>query len=355
MSAEGSEAAVNGEPVAGLSAPRTLSPRSAPVLRWGVLGPGGIAATFVEALRTYTHQQVVAVGSRSAERAEAFARRFAIPAAHGSYAGLLADDRVDIVYVASPHSEHFAHAKAAIEAGRHVLVEKAFTRNAREAEELVAAARSRGVFLMEAMWTRCLPQTDVVRQCLESGALGEVRAVFADLGRRMDPDPANRCFAPELAGGALLDLGVYPLSFASMALGPCSVASVAGSATHTGVDGEASVILVNDDGAHGIVHTTMYARTPTTASICGSLGRLELRGEFHTPTTMDLFDRAGRLVDSYRPVVSDDGYAYEAAEAARCVAGGRLESQLMPLEETLRLMRMLDDVRGRLGVRYPGE
>ncbi|MET9534933.1 Gfo/Idh/MocA family oxidoreductase [Streptomyces sp. NPDC006649] len=338
-----------------LPAPRTLPPRSAPVLRWGVLGPGGIADTFVRALQASTAQEVVAVGSRSAERAEAFARRLGIPTAYGGYAELLADERVDIVYVATPHSEHFTQAMQAIGAGKHVLVEKAFTRNAREAEQLIGAARAQGRFLMEAMWPRCLPHMDVVRQCLERELLGEVHTVMADHGQYMTPDPHSRLYAPELAGGALLDLGVYPLSFASMVLGPFATASAIGSRTFTGVDAQSSVVVTNARGAHGLLHTTLLARTPTTASVSGSLAGLELEGAFYAPTSVRLLDRAGQLIDCYEPESREHGYAYEAAEAARCVAEGRLESDLMPVSESLRLMRTTDDLREQLGVRYPGE
>ncbi|RPK67485.1 1,5-anhydro-D-fructose reductase [Streptomyces sp. ADI96-02] len=338
-----------------LPAPRTPSPRDAPALKWGVIAPGGIAASFVDALHTYTGQRAVAVGSRDPARARAFAERFDIPAAHGSYAELLADRDVDIVYVASPHSGHFEQALAAIEAGRHVLVEKAFTRNAREAELLVEAARKRDVFLMEAMWTRFLPHMDVVRQVLASGMLGEVHTVTADHGQYMEHDASHRLFAPGLAGGALLDLGVYPLSFASMVLGPFASITAVGTKTATGVDGQASIVVTNASGAHGVLNTTLFARTPTTASISGSLARLEIEGDFYAPAAVRLISREGEVLDTHVPERRAGGLCYEAAEAARCVAAGRLESDLMPLAETLGVMRALDGVRRDLGVVYPGE
>ncbi|MFC7728651.1 Gfo/Idh/MocA family oxidoreductase [Actinomadura keratinilytica] len=320
-----------------------------------MIAPGGIAATFTRALHTYTEQRVVAVGSRDAGRARAFADRFGIAASYGGYAELLADDRVDIVYVASPHSEHFAHAMQAIQAGRHVLVEKAFTRNAREAERLIEAARRRGVFLMEAMWTRFLPHIDVVRQVLESGMLGEVRTVVADHGQYMKPDATSRLFAPELAGGALLDLGVYPVSFASMVLGPFTSITAVGTKAFTGVDGQASIVVTNAAGAHGVLNTTLFTRTPTTASVSGTLARLEIEGPFYAPAAVRLVGREGELLDTFAPAQRDGGLCYEAAEAARCVAAGRLESGLLPLDETLRIMRVLDEIRRELGVVYPGE
>ncbi|MFB8170449.1 Gfo/Idh/MocA family protein [Kitasatospora purpeofusca] len=338
-----------------LPAPRTPSPREAPALNWGVMAPGGIAAHFTETLRQHTGQKVVAVGSRDAARARAFADRFNIPAAHGGYAELVGNDEVDIVYVASPHSAHFEHAMQAIEAGRHVLVEKAFTRNAREAEQLIEAARERGVFLMEAMWTRFLPHIDVVRQVLESGLLGEVHTVTADHGQRMDPDPAHRMFAPELAGGALLDLGVYPVSFASMVLGPFASVTAVGTKAFTGVDGQASIVVTTGSGAHGVLNTTLFARTPTSASISGTHARLEIDGPFYGAAAVRLVGRDNELLDTFVPPRRDGGMSYQAAEAARCIGAGRPESDLMPLAETLDIMRVLDGVRRDLGVVFPGE
>ncbi|MFH8342581.1 Gfo/Idh/MocA family protein [Streptomyces sp. AM6-12] len=338
-----------------LTAPRTPSPRDAPVLRWGVIAPGGIAASFVEALRTHTGQRVVAVGSRDADRARAFAGRFGIPAAYGSYAEVLDDAQVDIVYIASPHSEHHAHALMAIQAGKHVLVEKAFTRNAVEAEQLTTAARRQGVFCMEAMWTRFLPHMDVVRQVLDLGLLGDVLTVTADHGQFMNPRTAYRLFAPELAGGALLDLGVYPVSFAWMVLGPFASITAVGDTTDTGVDAQASIVVTNDAGAHGLLNTTLHARTPTTASVSGTRARLEIEGDFYAPATVRLVNRSNEPLGCHVPVLREGGLCYEAAEAARCVAAGRLESDLMPLEETLRVMRALDRIRADLGVSFPSE
>ncbi|QKV96376.1 Gfo/Idh/MocA family oxidoreductase [Streptomyces sp. NA02950] len=326
-----------------------------PRLNWGVVAPGGIASSFADAVHTYTAQRIVAVASRTIERARAFASRFDVPNAYGSYDELLRDPRVDVVYVASPHSAHFIHALRAIEAGRHVLVEKAFTRNAEEAEQLIAAARQRGVFLMEAMWTRFLPHIDVVRQVLDSGVLGEVRTIVADHGQYMVPDAAHRLYAPELAGGALLDLGVYPVSFASMVLGEFATVSVVGTSAFTGVDGQVSVVVTNDTGAHAMLNTTLFARTPTTASISGTLARLELDGDFYAPTSVRLIGRENTVLDVFTPARLHGGLCFEAAEVARCVSEGRPESDLMPLDETLRIMRTLDEIRRTVGNLFPGE
>lgn len=338
-----------------LPPPRTPDPMKVPSLDWGIIAPGGIASSFTEAVQSHTAQRIVAVASRDLGRARAFASRFDIPHAYGSYDDLLGDSRVEVVYVASPHSEHLTHALNAIEAGKHVLVEKAFTRNAEEAARLIAAARQRGVFLMEAMWTRFLPHIDVVRQVLGSGALGEIRTVVADHGQYMVPDATHRLYAPALAGGALLDLGVYPVSFASLVLGEFATVSAVGTPAFTGVDGQVSIVGTNAAGAHALLNTTLFARTPTTASITGTRARLELDGDFYAPTPVRLIGRDNEVLDVYTPPRPDGGLCFEAAEVARCVAEGRTESALMPLDETLRIMRTLDEIRRTVGNRFPGE
>jgi predicted dehydrogenase len=338
-----------------LPAPRTPDPKDAPSLRWGILAPGGIARTFTAALLKHTGQQVVAVASRDERRADAFAAEFGIGKAFGSYEQLVADPEVDVVYVASPHSEHHAHALLVVNAGKHVLVEKAFTRNAAEAREVFAAGRDKGVFVQEAMWTRFLPRTDVVRQLLEDGSLGEVQAVVADHGQYMAPDPQSRLFAPELAGGALLDLGVYPVSYASFVLGtPTAIVSAARKA-FTGVDGQISAVLQGDH-AQAVVDTTLFARTPTTASISGTEARIELAGDFYTPGPVDLVSRDGERVRwDANPIAGHEGLCYQAVESARRIGDGALETTLLTQAESLSVMETMDELRRQAGVVYPGE
>lgn len=336
---------------------RVLDPRSAPALRWGILAPGGIAAKFTEALKKHTAQQVVAVGSRSAARAEAFAQRFGIENAYGTYEALVNDPHVDVVYVASPHSEHHAHALAAIGAGKHVLVEKAFTRNAAEAAEVIAAAEAAGVMVMEAMWTRFLPHTDVVRQLLADGALGNVSTVIADHGQYFADLPAShRLLDPELAGGALLDLGIYPVSFASFVMGTPSSITASGSLTETGVDTQVSVILEKGT-TQAVLNTTLLAETPTVATISGSLARVEIGGPFYAPQPLTLTEaRTGQsLTREVDPIAGHDGLCFEATEFARCIAAGMTSSPLLLPAETLAIMGTLDTIRRQVGVIYPGE
>lgn len=340
-----------------LPAARTPDPHDAPALRWGILAPGGIAEAFCDALRRGTTQQIVAVGSRDLGRAEAFARKWEIDAAHGSYAELVNDPRVDVVYVASPHSGHHDQARSALEAGKHVLVEKAFTRNAAEARDLVELAGARNLFLLEAMWSRFLPHYDVIRRAVADGLIGEVTTVYADHGQPLFPGGPQRLADPALAGGALLDLGVYPISFAELVLGPFAGVAATGTLTDTGVDGQEAVTVTGATGAVGVLHASMLARTPCTATICGTEGRIEVGGIFYMPTWVRLHDGDGHVLDRHEPPgdVSHQGLRYEAAEVARCVSAGATESALLPLATTVRIMETMDAVREQLGVRFPDE
>jgi len=338
---------------------RVPDPVTAPPLNWGILAPGGIAHMFASALRSSTRQRLVAVGSRSPERARAFADEFGIARVHSSYADLVADPGVDVVYVASPHSEHAEQALLAIEAGKHVLVEKAFARNAKEARRVVVAARTRQVALMEAMWTRFLPRTDIVRQLLADGALGTIETVTADHGQLLPADQVPRLHDPVLAGGALLDLGIYPVSFAAFALGIPAAVFATGALTPTGVDRQVAALLTrfaNNPDAQALVSCTLAAKTPTTASISGGLGRIELDGEFYAPGRVRLVAPSGESITSVPPgLFGHQGLAYEAAHFAQLVSDGFTESPQLPLDETVAIMEVLDTIRAQLKVRFPGE
>jgi predicted dehydrogenase len=328
-------------------------------LNWGIIAPGGIARMFAAALRTSTRQRVVAVASRSRERGRAFAAEFAIPTVHTSYADLVADPQVQVVYVASPHSEHAAQAILAIEAGKHVLVEKAFARNAKEARRVVAAARTHQVALMEAMWTRFLPRTDIVRQLLADGTLGALETVTADHGQHLPADLVPRLHDPALAGGALLDLGIYPISFVAFALGLPAGVLATGSHTATGVDRQSSALLTrfaDHPDAQALVSCTLAAKTPTTASISGSLGRIELDGDFYAPGRVRLVAPSGVSITSEAPeLIGHQGLAYEAAHFAQLVSDGFTESPQLPPDETVAIMEVLDTIRSQVKVRFPGE
>ncbi|HQA32118.1 MAG TPA: Gfo/Idh/MocA family oxidoreductase [Propioniciclava tarda] len=335
-----------------LPSSRVPDPRDAPPLRWGILATGGIARAFAEALRLHTRQVVLACGSRTQDAADRFAAAVGAERAYGSYEALVADPDVDAIYVASPHSHHAEHALLAIAAGKPVLVEKSFTRTAAEAHAVVDAARAAGVLAMEAMWTRFQPGADIIRQLLAGGVLGELETVLADHGQAFAFDPTHRLYAPELAGGALLDLGIYPLSFAFFALGRPGRVTTVGSLAPTGVDRQLSLIL---DGfaaapnAQALLNTTLAAKTPTTASISGSEARVELPGPFYIPQPVTLIGRDGVQLTSAQPTIpAHQGLCYQAAHFATLAKEGRLESPLLPLDETLAIMETMDLIRTQL-------
>jgi predicted dehydrogenase len=312
-------------------------------LRWGVIGTGGIAASMTADLNLSDSGRVVAVGSRRQESADRFADQFGIPRRHGSYEDLVTDPEVDAVYVATPHPMHHANTLLALEAGRPVLVEKAFTMNAAEARDLVDTARSRGLFLMEAMWTRFLPHTAEIRRLIAEGSLGDIVTVMADHGQWFPRDPNSRLFDPQLGGGALLDLGVYPVSFASMILGPPDQIAAMIEPAFTGVDGQTSMLFGYANGAQAVLTCTSAARTPTRAAIVGTDARIEIDGDFYAPTSFTVIPRDGtpfRFAQPHR----GRGLRHEADEVARCLGEGLLESPLMPLDESLSIMETMDAV-----------
>jgi predicted dehydrogenase len=311
--------------------------------RWGLIGTGLIADWFAKDLTVTDAGRAVAVGSRSQQAADRFADKFGIPNRHASYEALVSDPDVDVVYVATPHPMHHANTLLALDAGKPVLVEKAFTMTAAEARELVASARSKGLFLMEAMWTRFLPHIAEVNRLVAEGALGEIVTVTADHGQWFVKDPAFRLFAPELGGGAVLDLGVYPVSFASMVLGkPERIVSMITPA-FTGVDAQTSMIFGYASGAQAYLNCTSYARTPTTAVISGTEARIEIDGFFYAPTPFALVSRDGASTRFDVPY-EGKGLHYEADEVARCLRAGLLESPLMPLDETVEIMETMETV-----------
>ena len=300
-----------------------LDPAAAPSLRWGIIAPGGIANKFAEAVSQFTAGQVVAVSSRDEGRARSFAERHGIPRAYAGHEALGADPEVDAVYVASPHSAHRDHAVAMARAGKHVLIEKALARNLVEVNEIFDAARGARVFAMEAMWTRHLPHIAAVRRWIADGRIGEVVTVVADHGQSLDLGPDHRLKAPELAGGALLDLGVYPVAFVVDLLGAPTSVHAAGHRTETGVD--ASVALTLGYPFYG-----------------GTVARLLEPGKVRE--VVEEFD--GRVAN---------GFQFEIAEVARCVADGRVESERMRWDDSRAVMSVLDEARRQMGVRYPGE
>ncbi|WP_035812963.1 Gfo/Idh/MocA family protein [Jiangella gansuensis] len=323
-------------------------------VRWGILGTGGIAAAFARDLQLVDDAEVVAVGSRRRESAGEFAARFDLPRSYGSYEELVADPDVDVVYVATPQTVHAANIRLALEAGRPVLCEKPFTVTAAEARDVVALARERGLFLMEAMWTRFLPHMRRIDQLLRSEVLGEITTVVADHGQLIPPGE-HRLHRPELAGGALLDLGVYPVSFASHLLGRPATVTAAGTLLSSGLDAQTSMVLTYEGGAHAVLTTTLGARTPNRAAITGTQARIEIDDVWYTPTSFSLVRPASATPERFEQPRVGGGLRHQAIEVGRLLRAGATESPLMPLDETVWIMETLDEVRRQIGLRFPGE
>lgn len=326
-------------------------------VRWGILATGGIAAAFTADLVDLPDAEVVAVASRTEESAKAFAERFGIERAYGEWGALAEDADIDVVYVATPHSAHRAAAGLCLEAGRNVLCEKAFTLNAREAEELVGLARERGSFLMEAMWMYCNPVIRQLKALIDDGAIGEVRSVQADFGLAGPFPPSHRLRDPAQGGGALLDLGVYPVSFAQLVLGEPSDVVARATLSEEGVDLQTGALLSWDSGALASVHCSIIGGTATSASVTGSLGRIDIPYGFFFPDHFVLH-RDGRDPEEFKadPAAGARGsLKHEAREVMRALRAGETESPLVPLDGTLAVMRTLDAIRDRVGVRYPSE
>lgn len=318
--------------------------------RWGILATGGIAATFVEDLALLPDAEVTAVGSRTAEAARRFADRHGIPRAHGSWAELAADPDVDVVYVATPHSAHHAATRLCLEAGKAVLCEKPFTLDLATTQDLITLAGERGLFLMEAMWMRTIPAVRRIAELVADGAIGDVTAVYADFGIGGDFPPTHRLRDPGLGGGALLDLGVYPVTFAHLFLGPPQRIVALANLTPEAVDDNTGIIFGYDGGAIATLHCGIVGNSPVAATIVGSTGRIELPSPFFRPDRFTVYhgDRA-ELVHS---PIRGNGMGYEAEEVMRCLADGRLESPLVPWSASLDVMRSLDAVRAQIGVDY---
>ena len=335
-------------------------PMSAPALKWGIMGTGWAASAFADQVPKFSTGNIVAVGSRSKDRAERFAKRNSIPQAYGSYADLAADPDVEAVYIATPHPAHHELALLALRSGKPVLVEKAFTLNAQQAEDVFMEARVNGLFAMEAMWTRFLPHQLMARELLSSGALGDIVSIHAEHGQKLDG--VERLEKLDLGGGALLDLGVYPVSFIQSILGNPEMVDAVGLVNPEGID-EHETIAMTYVGAIATATSTMRAKTPTTAHVSCRNGCIEFRDAFYQPGRITVFQEASGT-DALVPTEAfswtwdghiQGGFQYQAAEVARCVNAGLTQSETMPWDDTIAVMEIMDRVRSQLGVRYPGE
>lgn len=321
-------------------------------VRWGILGTGGIASTFATDLPLVPGAELAAVGSRTSAAAASFAERHGFARSHGSWAELAADPDVDVIYVATPHAFHFAAAMACLAGGKAVLCEKPMTLDLASSAELVREARSRGLFLMEAMWMRCNPAVRRILELVTDGAIGEVTSVQADFGLQGPFEATHRLRDPALGGGALLDLGVYPLNLADLILGePASVQSWA-RLTPEGVDDNTGMLLGYSSGAVAALTCSLVGETRNAASITGTLGRIDLPQGFFVPRSFVLH-RVGATAEEVSFPFPGRGYQHEAVEVQRCLAAGLPESPLMPHQTTLNLMKLMDQIRAQLGVTYP--
>jgi predicted dehydrogenase len=319
--------------------------------RWGILATGYIAERFATDLRRAPGAELLAVGSRSAENARAFADRHDVPRAYGSWDALAADDDIDVVYVAPPHAAHLAAALTCVRAGRAVLCEKPITLDRASAATLVDAARSAGVFLMEAMWTRCNPAVRRMLAMIDDGVIGRPTTVQADFGLAGDFPPTHRLRAPDLGGGALLDLGIYPVTFAHLVLGAPDHIRAWSRIGPEGTDENTAMVFGYDSGAVAALTCGILGATPVAGTITGTQGRIEVPGFFHaTGFTVHRADGSTEVVD-----LGPDagGYQHEAIEVQRCLDAGLVESPLVPHDTTLEVMGLLDAVREQVGVTYP--
>jgi predicted dehydrogenase len=322
---------------------------SEPELRWGILGTGSIANIFVRAIHKHTHQRAVSVGSRTPQRATEFASTHGLAGSHDSYSGAINDPTVDAVYIAVTADDHCALALEAIAAGKPVLVEKPFTVNATQAATVREAARRANVLVMEAMWTRYLPQSDAIRLLISRGVLGDVQLVSADHGQAITTgNPGSRLERADLGGGAMLDLGVYPLAFASEILGTPSRIAASGHRIPSGVDGTVAMVFeYASSTAYAHLSSTMCMSTPNVAAICGSSARIEIDSLFFIPSSFRV-TKVGILQPallSWRDqtsVIAHEGLCYQATAMARYVAEGRVDSPILGLDETVSILATID-------------
>ena len=323
-------------------------------IRWGIMGTGWIAEQFANDLAYASNGILYAVGSRTEESARSFGDKHNVSRTYGTYEELAADPDVDAIYVATPHPMHKDNVMTALHGGKAVLCEKPFTVNSRELEEIITYASEHKLFLMEAMWTRYLPVMVKVREWMKEDRIGEVRMVKAEFGFRADLNPEGRLFNPELGGGTLLDAGIYPVSFASMILGasPRQVVSTA-HIGETGVDEQFSVLLTYDSGRTAVLNGAIRLGLSNDAYIHGTKGFIHIPSFFNAKSAS--LHAQGEEAETFTDERKSAGYAFEAEEVGRCLSGGLTESSVITLDESLAIMKLLDEIRGQWGLSYPFE
>lgn len=321
-------------------------------IRWGIIGTGDIAKKFATGLKVLSDSELVAVASRTGQTAEAFGELFHVTKRHDNYQSLAQDPDVDVVYVSTPHSLHKENTLMCLRAGKPVLCEKPFAINAKEAIAMISLARERKQFLMEAMWTRFFPLMARVSEIIAADMIGEVRMLMADFGYRSE-DQNLWVFDPNFGGGGLLDVGVYPLSFSHQLFGvPNQITTI--SHLRRGVDEQSAVILGYEGGRIAIIASAIRTETPQVAYVLGTKGRICIHPPWWRPKTLTLSVN-GRADELIQVPYQGNGYNYEAAEVARCLHEGRTESDTMPLDETLSIMKTMDSIRAQWNLKYPME
>ncbi|GLS86505.1 oxidoreductase [Cypionkella aquatica] len=323
-------------------------------IRWGILATGWIAELFVKDL-TMIGSSVTAVGSRTAASATRFATEFGIPTAHASYEALAADPNVDIIYIATPHPQHITAAKLALNAGKHILVEKPFTINATEAAEITALAKAKGLLVLEAMWTRFLPHMLRIREIIAAGTLGEIRSITADHRQKLPDDPKHRLNALELGGGALLDLGIYPISLTYDILGKPDAVQAEATFRATGADAQIATIFHYASGAIATSLSSSDSAGPNRACIVGTKGRIEIDRVWYEPTSFRVYSNDNAVIETFDQPRAGRGMQYQAQEAEALITAGKTASTILSPEETVQIMQTLDELRAQIGLKYPTE
>jgi len=333
-----------------------MTTNSPSLIRWGILSTGFIAEQFVQGLKHAPGSEAVAVGSRSQKTANKFGRKYKIEKRYDSYVGLAADPDVDIIYIGTPHPYHFENAMMCLDAGKHVLLEKPFTVNAGEARQLIAKAREKKLFLMEAMWTRFFPIIKRMNEVIEAGTIGEIATLTGGLYHSQKYDPKGRHFALELGGGALLDVGIYPLSFTWMLMGrPDKVSSMAYFG-ETGADYRSSyTLLYEDKGVVAFLGSSVSSTSPAEFHIGGTRGSIRIHEDFFRPDTITVHEWGKKRGQVIKEPYKGNGYQFEAIHVAQCIRDGKTESEVVPLDESLMLMELMDAIRAEWGLKYPGE
>ena len=322
-------------------------------LKWAIMGPGDISVAFLNDLRL-AGMHLEAVGSRSLDRAESYAKKHSISSAYGSYEELVADPHVDIVYIATTNNAHFANAKLALSSGKHVLLEKPFTLDAAQAMELVGISRSNNVFLMEAMWTRFLPNHSVLFEKLNQGLIGTPLYLFADHNQNLPKHSHQRLYDPALGGGSLLDLGVYPISLAHRLFGKPSRIQASAALMDGNIDESFGAIFEYSGGRQALLHSSIRTAGPVKAFILGDAGRIEMEKSFYEHSTFTVFDLEDNVLFEYEGNIEGRGMQYQALEVERCVTAGLNESPTMSLDETIQIMEVMDQIRSLTGIEYSG-